>query len=154
MPINVPELLKKYERMKPDHDFWSFLWQEISEVIHPRRSQFISQRTPGSKQTEKLFDSTALDAHDRLASTLNGTLTSRAAKWFSLKMRDEIWVDDADVNEWLEDWAKRMFRGFSQANFAQEIDEVYLDEFAFATSRVFVDERKRAKTDVYGFIFR
>lgn len=154
MPIDVLQLIKKWERLKKDHDFWSFLWQEIAEVIHPRRSQFISQRTPGAKQTEKLFDSTALDAHDRLASTLNGTLTSRAAKWFSLKMRDEQWVDDADVNEWLEDCAKRMFRAFNQSNFAQEVHEVYLDETAFGTSGVFLEERKPESKEFHGFIFR
>src|SRR6267378_491197 len=89
MPVNVPELIKKYERMKKDHDFWSFLWQEI-----------------------------------------------------------------ADVNEWLEDCAKRMFRAFNQSNFAQEIHEVYLDEVAFGTSAVFLEERKPEKADFHGFIFR
>jgi hypothetical protein len=154
MPIDATQLIKKYDRLKRDHELWSVLWQEIAEVIHPRRSQFMVQRTQGAKQTERLFDSTALDAHDRLASTLNGTLTSRAAKWFSLKMRDEIWVEDQDVNEWLEDCGKRMFRAFNQSNFAQEVHEVYLDECAFGTSALFLEERKPEKTDFHGFIFR
>lgn len=153
MPLDPIQLLKRYDRMKQDHRLWEGLWQDIADYILPRRSQFTTTRTPGGKQTERLFDSTALDAHERLASTLNGTLTSRAAKWFSLKMRDEKYDDNPDVATWLEDCAKRMFRAFNQSNFAQEVSEVYADQTGFGTSALFLEERNPTKKDFGGFVF-
>src|SRR6185369_278023 len=137
MPLDPIQLLKRYERMVQEHRNWEGLWQDIADYIHPRRSQFTTTRMPGGKQTERLFDSTALDAHDRLASTLNGTLTSRATKWFTLKMRDEQYDDVSEVKEWLEDCAGRMYRAVNQSNFAQESSEMYSDETAFGTSALF-----------------
>lgn len=152
--MDTSELLKKYDRLKVEHTLNCVLWQDIADYIHPRKAQFATKRTPGTKQTEKLFDSTALDSHDRLASTLNGTLTSRAAAWFSLKMRDERFNDDASVKTWLEDCGKRMFRAFNQSNFAQEIHEVYLDESGFGTAGLFLEERNPTKKEFGGFVFR
>jgi hypothetical protein len=140
--------------MVQEHRNWEGLWQDIADYIHPRRSQFTTTRMPGGKQTERLFDSTALDAHDRLASTLNGTLTSRATKWFTLKMRDEQYDDVSEVKEWLEDCAGRMYRAVNQSNFAQESSEMYSDETAFGTSALFCEERNPTKKDFGGFVFR
>jgi hypothetical protein len=153
MPVNPSEVLKKYDRLKQEHTLNCPLWQDLADFIHPRRGSFIVKRSPGTKQTDKLFDSTALDSHDRLASTLNGTLTSRASAWFSLKMRDEQLNEDTSIKTWLEDCTKRMFQAFNQSNFAQEIHEVYLDEPAFGTSGIFVEERDPSKKDFAGLVF-
>lgn len=154
MSVNIAQVLKKYERMKAAHQLWEPLWQDLADYIFPRRAQFTTSPTPGRKRTEKLFDSTALDAHDRLASTLNGTLTSRSTEWFSLKMRNEQFNESADVKIWLEDCGKRMFNAFNQSNFAQEIHEVYLDETAFGTGGLFLEERNPESRDFAGFVFR
>lgn len=154
MPLDPQQLLKRYARMVEEHRLWEGLWQQIADYILPRRGQFSTTRTQGSKQTTEIYDSTALDAHDRLASTLNGTLTSRAAKWFSLKMRDEQFNENVEVKTWLEDCAKRMFRAFNQSNFAQEVSEVYSDETGFGTSGLFLEERNPTKTNFNGFVFR
>lgn len=154
MPINAEQILKRFERMKLEHQLWEPLWQDIADFIHPRRSVFTVKRSQGSKQTERLFDSTALDAHDRLASTLNGTLTSRATEWFSLTMRDDDLNEIAEVRIWLEECGKRTFRALNQSNFAQEVHETYLDETALGTSGLFVDERNPEKRLFSGLVFR
>lgn len=153
MPTDVTSLLKRWSRLKAEHQQWESLWQEVGDFIHPRRSNFSRQRNQGQKQTEFLFDSTALDAHDRLAATLNGTLTSRATEWFSLKMRDEQFADNGEVKQWLEDCTKRMFHAINQSNFAQEAHELYLDETAFGTGGLFVEERNPNKPAFGGFVF-
>lgn len=153
-PPNVEVLLKRFERMKTDRQLWEPLWQEIADYIHPTQNQFVVKTTPGAKQTEKIFDSTALDAHDRLASVLNGTLTSRVTAWFGLKMRNEKYDANTEVQTWLEDCALKMFREFNRSNFAQEIHETYLDESAFGTASLFLEEKSGEQKGFKGFLFR
>lgn len=136
-----------------EHQQWRAMWQEIAEYIHPRRSQFMSMPTPGQKQTAKIFDSTALDANERLAATLNGTLTNRATPWFSLTIRDEELAQDFEVMEWLEDCDRRMYRAYNQSNFDQETHELYLDEPALGTAGIFVDEYKPESPQFEGLCF-
>lgn len=154
MSVDAKQILKRFERMKSDHQLWESGWQEIADYIVPRRSQFITKKTPGAKQTQLLFDSTAPDALGRLASTLNSTLTSRAIEWFSLLMSDDALNENNDVKIWLEDCGKRMHRSLNQSNFYQEIYEVYSDETAFGTSGLFVEEHSPEKKEFTGFVFR
>lgn len=154
MAINVERLMKRWDRLVTEHQMWCDMWQQLADYIHPRRSQFFVVRSQGARQTEKLFDSTAIDANDRLANTMNGTLTSRSIKWFGLKVRDESLNENQAVQEWLEESSKRMFRAFNQSNFASEVHENYLDMGAFGTSGLFVEERQPDSKDFKGFVFR
>src|SRR3972149_12278551 len=99
MPVNVEQLLRQFERLKEEHQLWRPLWQDIGDLIRPTRANFTTVRTPGSKQTERLFDSTAPKANERLAATLNGTLTNPASDWFALPGRGDLAGDHA-VMEW------------------------------------------------------
>jgi hypothetical protein len=154
MPIDPQSVLRRHKRLVEQHQLWRWVWQDIANVIHPRRAQFVLKPAPGQRQTEHLYDSTALDANDRLASTLNGTLTTRSAKWFSLKIRDEQLNESQDVQEWLEECAKRMFRVFNQSNFNSEVHEVYLDEGAFGTAALLEEEKEPESSTFKGIIFR
>lgn len=151
---NAKQLLKRWEGLQGEHELWRPNWQELSDYIIPRRSNFVTQRSPGQKQTELLFDSTALRANGRLAAIINGTLTSRATKWFSLKMRLEELNEDKEVQLWLEECAKRMYRAFNQSTFASEAGELYSDLSGLGTSAMFVEERYPDKPGWNGFIFR
>ena len=152
--ISASAILARHKRLVTEHQLWRWNWQDISNVMRPVRSQFVVKPAPGQRQTEALFDSTALDAIDRLASTLNGTLTSRAAKWFSLKMRDEQLNENQDVKEWLEECSKRMFQTFNQSNFASEVHELYLDEVTFGTGAMLEEEKAPESPQFKGLIFR
>ena len=153
MSLNPSELIKQYERMRSDHQYWEPIWQDLADYISPRRSQFTTKRSPGQKQTEKLFDSTALNACDRLAATINGTLTSRAVKWFSLRLRNEDLNEIKEVDAWLEKCAMGMFRAFNQSNFAQEMAEDYSDIVGLGTSAIFMEERNAEGPAFGGFRF-
>lgn len=154
MPANVQVLLRRYDRLMAEHMLFRNTWQEISDQTRPTQSQFSTQRSPGQKQTEKLFDSTAIDANERLAATLAGTLTSRATKWFGLKVRSEELDEDDSVKQWLEDCSKYMYRAFNQSSFESESHEVYLDVGAFGTAALFEEERRPESRQFNGLIFR
>src|SRR3990172_1038327 len=152
MPVNVEQLMRQYERLKDEHQLWRPLWQDIGDLIRPTRANFTTIRSPGTKQTERLFDSTALTANERLAATLNGTLTNAASNWFELTLRGEL-SDDHDVMEWLEECTRRMHRALNQSNFHQELLSIYLDIPSFGTGAILEEERRPEGSNFGGLVF-
>ena len=64
-------------------------WQEIAEVISPRKQDFQGARTKGEKKQQKVYDPSGILANEMLAAGLHGMATNPASKWFSLRMVSE-----------------------------------------------------------------
>jgi Bacteriophage head to tail connecting protein len=154
MPASAEAIVRRNDRLADQATNFRTLWQELAEYIFPRKSRITSKRTPGVKQTEKLFDSTVIHANELLAASMQGSLTSPSIPWFSLKMRDATLNANKHVADWLEDSTNRMYLAFRQSNFNSEIHEVYLDLGAFGTGAIFVSERQNTSDLFTGFQFR
>lgn len=138
----VERLLARREALLEEHRSWQPDWKDIADLILLSRRGFMSQDPPGSKKTERLYDSTAPLAAERLAANLAGVLTSDAFLWFGLKFRlDELNEDEA-AGEWLEECARRMYRAFNQSNYSAESKTTYKDLVGLGTDALFLDERK------------
>jgi hypothetical protein len=128
-------------------------WQEIGEVISPRKVDFVGQRTRGEKQLTKVFDPTGILANDMLAAGLHGMATNPASKWFSLRIVGGQIMDEngqsEDLNEapavqqYLADVEDIMWQRIYQpgSNFTTAIHENYLDLGAFGTAVLYVGQR-------------
>lgn len=128
-------------------------WQEIGEVISPRKIDFVGMRTPGEKRQNRVYDPTGILANEMLAAGLHGMATNPSTKWFSLRMiapkvqdANGEWSDlneSKDVMTYLshvEDvmWSKVYQPG---TNFTTALHEVYLDLGSFGTAILFVGQR-------------
>jgi hypothetical protein len=128
-------------------------WQEIAEVISPRKLDFVGMRTAGDKRMSKVFDPTGIAANDMLAAGLHGMATNPASKWFSLRMVGERTTDangeeidineDPEVQKYMSHVEEVMWQRLYQpgSNFTTSIHENYLDLGAFGTSVLFVGQR-------------
>ena len=105
----------------------------------PRKADVVRKRSRGEKRMELIFDGTALQSVDLLSASLHGMLTSGAAPWFHLAMKDPDIGRDDEVQRWLEDSSKRMIRAFNQSNFETEVHELYVDLVVFGTGCMFVE---------------
>lgn len=153
MSIDLDKIIKRQDTLFGHQQLFASTWQEIADYMMPRKSVITTKKTPGAKQTEKLFDSTAINASELLAATLNGSLTSAAMKWFTLKMRETELNEVKEIAEWLEGCAKRMYLSFAQSNFNSEIHEVYLDLVTFGTGALLVEENEAVYAGFNGFRF-
>lgn len=126
--------------MEGSRGTWEDHWQEILDYVMPRKADIVFTRTKGQKRTEILFDSTAITASNLLAASLQGTLTSPSMQWFYLKVRNEEFNENREVQLWLEDSAKRMYNVFNESNFNTEVHEMYLDLVSIGTGALFVEE--------------
>jgi len=128
-------------------------WQDIGEVISPRKIDFVGMRTPGQKQMNRVLDSTGIVANDLLAAGLHGMATNPASRWFSLRMVTarmqaedgnviELNEDDG-VQKYLSDVENIMWERIYQpgSNFTTALHETYLDLGAFGTAIMFVGQR-------------
>ena len=147
MAANAQQLKRRFDRIYADSYTHLNVCQELAEYLLPSRSNITFQRSPGTKQLARVYDSTGIRAAKLLASALAGSLTSPVIRWFSLRMREDELNHIEEVADWLEDCADICYEELNQSNFKNAIHELYLDLAVFASGCLFEDEKlpKRGK---------
>lgn len=148
------QLVKRYYRLQEKWMPWAPTLQDLADYILPKRKNILTRRTPGTKQTDRLFDSTAPDSAVKLAAFIAGSLTNMAIRWFSLKMRINDLNENKETNIWLEACAEALFLALRQSNFNTESQEFYLDLDVFGTGALLVEEKDADGPGFGGFLFR
>ncbi len=138
---DVKSLIVKHDTLMSELGQWKSVWQELADFITPNKAGVIFESSPGSKTTDELFDSTAINANELLAASMQGSLTSQITRWFSLLTRHELLNKNVQVIQWLEQVSKLIHDRLKQSNFRTEIAEVYLDIGAFGTGAMLQEER-------------
>jgi hypothetical protein len=136
------ELKDNLSRLQEQRSNFESHWQEVADVMLPRRADITKERAKGDKRNIEIYDSTAIHALELLASSLHGTLTSSAQRWFSLRFKEPATNDVDEAREWLDDVTERMYVAFARSNFQQEVFECYHDLIAFGTACLLVEEDK------------
>jgi hypothetical protein len=136
------ELKDNLSRLQEQRSNFESHWQEVADVMLPRRADITKERAKGDKRNIEIYDSTAIHALELLASSLHGMLTSSAQRWFSLRFKEPAANDVDEAREWLDDVTNRMYVAFSRSNFQQEVFECYHDLIAFGTACLLIEEDK------------
>lgn len=140
--MKAEQYLQRLESLESDRRNWDTHWQEIAEVIFPRRADFTQSVTRGQRKGLRIVDSTAVVANELLGAGLHGMLTNPASKWFKLRLTDSELMKDNDVISWLEEIERRIYVALNapEAQFSSHIHELYLDMTAFGTGGMFIGE--------------
>ena len=80
------KIIRKTDELKSKRVNFEKLWQEISELVLPRKADFTVRQETGVSRTRKLFETTAVNAAEILAAGLHGLMTNPSGKWFSLSV--------------------------------------------------------------------
>lgn len=140
MKPTVDDLIKRYATLSTRRQTWANLWEELALYVMPNRADFVTRLTPGDKsRTQQLYDSTAIDACIKLASSLHSALMAPNAKWFELRFRQEELNDFDAVREWLEECGERMDAALNESNFNSKGNELMLDLGCFGTGNLFCE---------------
>ena len=81
----LEQLFKLYESAKKRRSNWENLWEECYSHALPQRGGFTFSPRAGGRKTDQIYDATAMDAVDQLASSMLGNLTPTWSQWFGLK---------------------------------------------------------------------
>lgn len=130
-------------------------WKEISEfMLNNQYSAFNNNTgsttetlgtTKGEKTTRRLFDSTALQSTQDLASAFQGTLTNPATIWSKLRFQEEELNNDQEAVSWLERVNQTIHNELNESNFNTEIAKGYQSFVALANMVLFHEETENGK---------
>lgn len=134
---------KRWSQLQAARSPWEKVWRDLGKYFIPHRSNVNLNPTPGQSQTTELYDAVGVHASELLASSMAGSLTSPAIRWFSLHMRDEKFGKKKAVKLWLEQSANLVYHELRQSNFHTEALECYKDIGSLGTMALFCDERKK-----------
>lgn len=118
-----------WESLKGARGTWETHWQDCANHMLPIRADFITQRTPGQKLMQYVFDSVPLWALESFAAGMHALLTSPTLRWFSLKTQDDRLNTNQRVGAWLDAASEVMYALFNgpRHNFASQSYQIYLD---------------------------
>ena len=145
------QLKDNLSRLMEKRSNWESHWQEVADLMLPRKAEITKERARGDKRHTQIFDATSVHALELLAASLHGMLTSSANRWFSLRFKETQLNESDEAKEWLEDSTERMYDVIQKSNFQQEIHEAYHDLIAFGTSCLLIEEDQE---DVLNFSAR
>lgn len=133
------------------------IWGQVANIAAPEAHSFrrlgslgmlkgLPKRAAASERSKYIFDSTAINAVDRLASGIEAIVTPQSDKWhgldvFMLKRRSQSDVEKA----WLQDVRDLQFsiRYDSDSGFIPTIQTIYRRVVAFGNAFLFADDDAR-----------
>jgi hypothetical protein len=137
-------IIKSADSLKTRRATTDTTFQEISDYILLNKGDFIRTTNPGDRRDRRVFDSTAVQANEQLASILHGGLTDPTTRWFNLRFDDELISNIHSFKLWLEQVHKIMMKVFtrSESGFQQQNHETFLNLTGYGTGAMWVIDEK------------
>lgn len=155
MDDKIKGLIEQYQKACERKSNWESHWQECYNYAFPQRENVSSNNMSddfGAKKNVHLFDGTAPDAVDQLASSLLSELTPPWARWFGLKAGPELSPEEcSQVSETLEKTTEILRQHFEHSNFAVEIHQCYLDLVTAGTACLMFEEAALGESTAFRF---
>lgn len=149
------EIIQRFLRVKERRTTVQQIWDMIEEYVMPYRGRFFKEtETEHSVDWRKrqIWDSTAVMAHQNLAASLHGALTSPSINWFEIRYRQKLLNENGEASRWLANASQSVFYALQDSNFNLEINESYQDVAGYGTS--FLTEEEVNPDRWEGIIFQ
>ncbi len=159
-PKNIPQdhadlinsIIFRFNAALRRRENWLSLWEDCYDFALPQRGSFHGDAIEGSRKTNQIFDATAMDAADQLASSILGNLTPSWSQWFGLKPGPDLSDREAEaLAPVLEKAAKTIQDHFDRSNFAVEIHQCYLDLIVGGTASMMFEEAETGGFSAFKF---
>jgi len=145
-------IMKRFDAAHNKRKNWESLWDECYDYALPQRGGFTSGNLAGGERTQDIYDATAMDAADQLASSMLGNLTPTWSQWFGLKPGPDLTPEEAErLAPILEKAAKTIQDHFDRSNFAVEIHQCYLDLIVGGTASLNFEESEIGSFSAFKF---
>lgn len=123
------EIVKHWERLDSDRGQTLSHWQQVSNYINPDRADYTTQKSPGQKRMQYVFDGYPIWAREQFSAGCHSFLTSSEVQWFSLRTDDDRVNSIQRVRAWFDAAAIAMFAVFNSGRytFGTSSHELYDD---------------------------
>lgn len=134
------QIVKEYEHYDNLRKPWLSYFEEIAKYVLPMKNNVYGNRMAGEKKGDELYDTTAIHANELLASALHSMLTNPAVMWMWMTSGDFELDSNDDVRKYVQDCVQAMHMVLNNSNFQTEVHEMFLDETAFGTGFLMMEE--------------
>jgi len=150
----IPEdIIRRYQRAKERRAGWEGIWQDCYDFALPSRDTAV--RVSSSRRgmnADRLFDGTAPDAVDQLASSLMAHLTPPWGEWFGFTVGPDVQSEDRwQLTQELERATTVLQSHFDRSNFAVEMHQCYLDLVTAGTASLLFEEAAPGEVSAFRF---
>lgn len=132
-------VISRWGKLESDRSYWLGMWQQISELVMPRKSYILNTTiTPNSERETRLYDSTGVMSNQVLAAGCMSYITPADSRWCSFEAPEAV-EDDDEVSSYFSEVTEIVMETLARSNFHQAIHELYLDRGCFGTGVMFVE---------------
>jgi hypothetical protein len=152
-------LLKKHlETLETNRSSLEGVWDLIRQYVMPFRGNFYDEVTSEAsmnwRENRSVYDSTAINANNTLASSLHGAITNPSHQWFELRFQSDELNDNNEAAQWLRDCSRQVFERIRDSNFNLEGNEAYLDLTSFGTAFMSKEVVEASDNTFKDFVFK
>lgn len=139
-------ILKRYEGLKADRGTFESHWQQCANYGDPNRADYITERSPGAKRMQYIYDQTPIWSREQFVAGMDSLQTSSTIQWFFLRSENEALNRNQNVKAWLDSASAELYRIFNSArhNFASQAQQVYSDQGLIGTACMSILESRRS----------
>lgn len=138
--LDMKYLQQEYSHLVSERNNAAIEWQRIAEYLLPNVQSIMKTGYEGYKKTDRIFDTTGIDALDKLTTLIIGTVTSDVLRWFAAEWSDPDINLLPEVQFWLSDTSDRMFNAINESNYKVIGPGVIRDIVGFGTGGMFLTE--------------
>lgn len=136
--MNVEPIIEEWDMLKSERSYWDSWWQELAKHVMPRKAYFTENTaTPNGDHFDDVFDTTAVEACDGLASMMTSQLTPFNQRWMDWTPPVELQDDELAVR-WFKRLGEAAVKYLASSNFYADIHEVNLDKAGFGTGALYL----------------
>jgi len=155
MSERAGEILRDQLRLQGERGVWESHCQQIAERCQPKLAGFTAMQVPGSRRTDKMFDSTAALASENFSAAMVALTAPREQRWHGLRSG----VDDLDrvpaVARYFEAVTNALFyhRYSPRSNFNNQYQEIQMSLGLFGPGALWIDEDIARRSIIYRNVF-
>jgi hypothetical protein len=131
-------LRKRLDTLQSSRKVVEQQWNLVREYVVPYRGNFLQEGVMESsvnwQENRRVFDSTAINANNILASSIHGAVTNPSTQWFQFRFRDDKLSDHTEAAQWLHECGQIVFETLRDSNFNLQANECYLDLTSFGSA--------------------
>lgn len=136
----IRDIKERFSAALEQKNKWQSLWDDCYEYTLPQRG-VNTGHSAGKAYGQDIYDATAMDATDQLASSLLANLAPPWSAWFGFKPGPDLSDEQADkLAPQLDRIAKVMQDHLDRSNFNVELHQSFLDLVIGGTASLMVEE--------------
>ncbi len=134
-------IIARYTAAQESRRSWEALWRDCYDYTLPAYGAFGGVSSRPDRKGERLFDGTAPDAVDQLASTLLGHLIPLQGPWFNLRPGPDVPADETDdLAQRLGQVSDSVAQHLRRSNIQVELHQCLLDLVIGGTACLLLEE--------------